>query len=727
MYLFERKTTDMKLLRFFAILLILATALCSVSCDFAFGESEGTEGGSTAETTQCAGEETRTEASDEVTDTVTESSESVTEEAAPDVDLITIAQALELCGESGNVTEERYYIRGTVKTVTNPAYGAMVISDDTGEISVYGTYSHDGELKYNELDETPVKGDEVILHCILQNYNGTKEVKNARLIWFKSNQGNFDVSDYRSATVAEARAAESGDKLLVSGVVARVTYANGFKPSGFILVDGADSIYVYNGDAAGQVEIGNKVTVAASKTYWILDSEADSAASHGYKGCNQLEDATVVSNDKGNNEWINDSIPKSTVKEIMDTPVNEDITTKIFKVTALVKKAPGSGFVNYYIDDLDGVTGSYVYTQCNGGDFDWLDEFDGKFCTVYLTALNAKSSVSGCVYRFLPVAVVDEGFTFNTDGAAEFSVKYHGVTQFAELYTGDPALKLVGSVSSELLGFEGATLTYSSSDDSVVGFVGTDSIPEETVMHCRKTGSAEITVTGAYGGKTYSATVTVNVKISEEMPSVTVGEAIGAKVGEVVTVKGIVGPSLVNQKGFYLIDESGVIAVILSDAELEKVQLGNEVILKGTRAVRLKDGSTVFGQTNLDACEVLVNNYGSHDYSTATFIEGKTAADFYALDENEDHGTEVYVLTVKVEVVENTHYTNINLVSGSTKIGLYCSSANQYNWLKAYAGQEVTVEVAPCNWNSKTYYRGCVLAVRNSDGTKTCNELNFSK
>ena len=69
----------------------------------------------------------------------------------------------------------------------------------------------------------------------------------------------------------------------------------------------------------------------------------------------------------------------------------------------------------------------------------------------------------------------------------------------------------------------------------------------------------------------------------------------------------------------------------------------------------------------------------------------------------------------------------MKLNSDGTQISLYCSSANQYNWLKAYAGQEVIVEIAPCNWNAKNYYAGCVLAVRNADGSKICNELNFNK
>ena len=62
---------------------------------------------------------------------------------------------------------------------------------------------------------------------------------------------------------------------------------------------------------------------------------------------------------------------------------------------------------------------------------------------------------------------------------------------------------------------------------------------------------------------------------------------------------------------------------------------------------------------------------------------------------------------------------------GTNSVRLYCSSANQYRWLQAFAGQEVTVEIAACNWNGKNYYTGCVLAVLNADGTKTLNTLNF--
>ena len=54
-------------------------------------------------------------------------------------DFITVAKALELCGEvEGYVSSETYYIRATVVSVLKPQYGNMKISDGTGELVVYG-------------------------------------------------------------------------------------------------------------------------------------------------------------------------------------------------------------------------------------------------------------------------------------------------------------------------------------------------------------------------------------------------------------------------------------------------------------------------------------------------------------------------------------------------------------------------------------------------------------
>lgn len=641
---------------------------------------------------------------------------------------VTVAKALELCGEPGNITEERYYIRATVKTVSNVSYGEMYIEDESGEIYVYGTYDFDGVKTFAQLDNKPQRGDTVVLACILQNYNGTKEVKNARLVGYIHNEA--DISEYTEMDIATARTKDAGELIIVEGVVARITYANGYKPCGVMLVDESGSIYVYGADVAGNAQIGNKIKVAAVKDYWILDTESYNANKFGYEGCNQLTDGILLENDKGNHDFDKTSIEETTVKAIMDTPVTEDITTKIFKVNALIKKVPGSGFINYYIDDLDGQTGSYVYTQCNGGDFEWLDAFDGKICTVYLTALNAKSNNAGCVWRFLPVAVKNENYTFDLNKTPEFVVEYYALGQFLSSYAWNPAynptFKLVNTVSSELLGFKNATISYTSSDNSIVAF-NTD---ENGVTSMKLVGFGEVTVTitATYGVNTCSKTVKIVSNEAADIPSITVAEAIAATKGDEVVVKGIVGPSVVNKTGFYLIDETGVIAVTGAEVIFEGLSIGNEIILKGTRNINIKETTTsAVGQTYLSDVEILANDYANHDYSTATFVSGMTITDIYNLDPMVDYTTTVFTTTAVVTVEETAYYTNIYLKGeDGTTLRLYCSSASQYNWLKAFAGQSVTVEVAACNWNDKSYYTGCVLAVINADGTKTYNTLNFN-
>ena len=58
------------------------------------------------------------------------------------------------------------------------------------------------------------------------------------------------------------------------------------------------------------------------------------------------------------------------------------------------------------------------------------------------------------------------------------------------------------------------------------------------------------------------------------------------------------------------------------------------------------------------------------------------------------------------------------------KMDIYSGNDDQYAWLAQFVNQTVTVEVAACNWNNKTYWAGCVLSVITDDG-KVLNTLNF--
>ena len=671
----------------------------------------------TQDTTESTTEDSTTDTTE---DTTEDTSDETTQPDEPAITTITIAEALELCGEEGHVTTERYYIRAKVESITNAAYGAMIISDETGSIPVYGTYSADGEINYSAMEDKPYKGDEVLLYCILQNYNGTKEVKNARLIEFTHAELDVDLNEYTDMSVADAREADKGSKIKVDGVVAKITFANGFKPNGFFLIDDTASIYVFDGNLAQRVAEGDKITIAGEKDYWILDTEQGNAANFGYKGSCQIANAYLVEQDNSQKYDFDKSwITESCIKDILETPVTENVTTTVYKVNALVKKVPGQGFVNYYFFDLDGQTGNYTYTQCNGGDFEWLDQYDGKICTVYISPINCKSTPGDCFFRLVPIEVIDEGFTFDPANAPAHALKYYAMDQFLSSYAADPALELITSLSSELLGFENVVISYASSDNSVLNFVTEDG---KTVMHCVNPGTVTVTVTATLGEVSVSDTVEITVSVPPSIDSVNVKGAIDTAVGEIVTVKGIVGPSLVNQVGFYLIDETGVIAILTTADVMATLEIGHEIVLSGTKVHRTKGGTAYFGQSHLGDVTVLANYYGSHDYSTATFVTGKTVQDLYDLDPLTDYSTTVFV--VKGTVSFPSGYGSVTINDGSASFSLYHSGTAQYAFLEQFAGQEVTLEIAACNWNSKNYWRGCVLSVITEDG-KIVNSLNF--
>ena len=640
-------------------------------------------------------------------------------------EIITIAEALEIAKEAGfDGTADRYYIRGKIDTISNVSYGEMTISDETGSIYVYGTYSYDGELRFPEIDETPVKGDEVLLHCVLSTYNDEPQVKNARLIDFKpADKEDIDVSKYTEMTIAETREADLGTLVKVTGVVARITYANGMKPAGIYLVDGTNSIYVYDGDIAGQVKIGNRITVLGSKDMWILDTETNNAQKFGYEGCCQISDATLYENDKAENEIDFTWCEEKSVKDILETPVTENVTTTIYKTTALVKKVPGSGFTNYYFFDLDGETGAYTYTQCNGSDFAWLDEFDGKICTVYLSPMNAKSTATDCYFRFLPVAVYDEGFVFDVAKAPQHVVEYYGVGQFLSEYTGNPLAELSTSVSSPLLGFDNVELSYTSDNENVVYF--TTETPGTVVLNCKGKGTANVTITATHNGNSYSETVSITVSASEEIEADKVIDAIGAENNTSVTVVGIVGPSLVNQTGFYLIDETGAIAVRVNASAFEGLEIGQKIVVTGTRSIT-KDGG---GQICIDNAEIVANYYGKVDYSTESFIKNMTIEEIKAIQDSPEATTNVFVVTAVVQKTSKQQgsYTNVTFNVGG--ILLYTSSAKQYSWIESFFAEgeteaTLTIELALCDWNAKGL-KGCILSVITEDG-KVYNELNFT-
>lgn len=654
--------------------------------------------------------------------------------------IYTIAELIAMMPSDGSVTTERYYVKATIKSIDNADYGAMTIEDPTGTLSVYGTYSADGAKRYSELDEKPVKGDTVLLYGTIQNYQSkTPEIKSGWIIEFTKGIPTWSEDDYTEMTIGEAREAAVDSLVKVTGVVSRITFANGMKPNGFIIVGDNSSIYVYDNQIAIEVAVGNKITLLAKKTMYIPSKEANSAKKFGYKGACQLIDGHLLSNDESTNDLDLLFAQEKTVKEVIETSPSDNITSLIYHSNALIKRVQkeGQNFVNYYIDDLDGKTGSYVYTACDGKDFAWMDQYDGKICSVYYTALNAKSTSTGVLFRFLPIKIEDNNnYQFDKAEAPKFAVEYYGLEQFDTVYSADPEKEMLTSVTSDLLKFGTATLSYSSNNTDLAYFeTGEDG---KVIFHINSgtEGTATITVTGHLDDqKDFSKTMDIKiVKPVDVSLAVNVKAAIDASKGTELLVKGVIGPSLVNKNGFYLIDETGSLAVVMNSTdEFNGLQIGQTVYIKGKRDLfaSVRNGGTPsYFESCMTGCQIVKNEFGNVDYSTASFIKGKTLADLIALPvADNSHTAEVYVITAGLKFVSTKNYSNAYLKDGDSEMRLYCTNAaGQYQWIKSYVDdtKTYTMEVAVCNWNNKNYYTACLLSITDSNGNKVMNTLNFN-
>ena len=715
---------------------IVALGLALVACN---GGGASSSSGENTPSSSSKPEETSSDTgSSSTTDTEQPSEEETKlDEWRQQYKLKTVAELCEIAASQTSkptADSPRYYVAATVKSIDNPKYGGMTIEDETGEMMVYGTYGADGEKRYPDLEQKPVANDLVLLYGNLQNYNGTMEIYSGWIIDFVHREVEIDPDDYELITIAESRALDKGETCRVKGTALRHTFNTSLNEIGFLLADSTGMIYVYDSQIAPQVDDGEVVELVATRDNWILDDEASYAEKFGYNGAIQLVSAVLLSHQQGEGFDYASSAKKTTVKKLLSADFDEPITGDLYQVAALIQKRQGDDFVNYYIFDLDGKTGTYSYTQASGADFAWLDQYDGKIVTLYMTVLNAKMSASGGNWRVSPVYVDPTPYSYDPSYTPELAVEYYGIGQFSARYGADPALKVNTSIDNDLVGVKGATLSYSSSNEEAAYF---SSESGATVFHVDPThpGKVTITITGSYGDyENYVGSVEIEV-FDPENVGISVQEAIEAEADPTTTllVRGIVGPSLVNQSGFYLIDESGVIAVKLSSFDLfdGTFHIGDEVVIEGYRDYYGSKGAQ--SQICITDAYIYVNLYGGDGtYPTDSFITGKTIAELVSLPVSElEHTAEVYVIDKASLTVNDGYYPTYYLIDegekdyGSKGLQFYQSGSAQYAWLQSYLGQTFKAEIALCNWNSKSAFKVCVLSITLEDGTQIYNQLNF--
>ena len=103
----------------------------------------------------------------------------------PAGETLTIADAIALGQTFAHDTfsAEKYYVTGEITEVYNPQYGNMRITDGNGNIlTIYGTYSADGNTRYDAMSVKPVAGDTVTIYGVVGQYDGNSQIKNGWLM-----------------------------------------------------------------------------------------------------------------------------------------------------------------------------------------------------------------------------------------------------------------------------------------------------------------------------------------------------------------------------------------------------------------------------------------------------------------------------------------------------------------------------------------------------------------
>lgn len=692
----------------------------------------------------CGGDKTSTSANpatDPTTNpTITDTATDVTPESTTEAERVyTVTDAVELAemfGETGST--DSYLVKGTIKSITNYYYGEMYLTDGTSELLIYGVRGATDTDYFDKLEYVPQVGDTVVLKGTLNIFKDAPQMRTGYLQSYEKTHEVPSTDGYTESTIAAARSANVEAKVKLTGVVARITQTQKYSYNGFFLVDNTGSIFVYGGASAVQVKIGNTVTVIGSIAHFVSSSETSYAQKFGYQGEIQLENSYVLENDKGTTAFDKTWIQDKTIKEILDVDVTEEnITTSIYHSTAILRKKDGGSFVNYYINDLDDTTGTYVYTANNGGDYAWLDDYVDKVVDIYVSPINCKSTAAGVVYRFVPIELnVIENYKYDKKLAPKFALDYSIMDQFMSLYAGDPNLELASTYSNSLLGISGVKVTYASDNENLAYF-GTSANGNQ-VLHIKETTEIEATITATATLDGVTATDTIKVAYTDIAKNAkTIDAAIKAADGEAITIKGVVAGKTLNKVGVYVVDETGTISVTMSSEQYATLHNGDEVVFEGVKTHAKKDPTVTSyaGQAYLDG----QGTYGDDanktsgllgvittgaTYSTKSFITNKTLTEINSIAATQDATMQIYQFSCYY-TYGSGNYGQMYIYESeeastseeAVSMSVYCSSPSQYSFCDALKGKQVTMTAALVNWNNKTYYKLCPISI--TDGTTT--------
>ena len=545
------------------------------------------------------------------------------------------ANALGLSSAHNEYTEGKYYVTGTVTKIASDKYGNMYIADaDGNELYVYGTWSADGETRYDALDKKPVVGDTVTVYGIIGQYNGAPQMKNG---WITEHKSASEAEVYD--VITDLSTLKTGDKVLIGNPahgkllsmekVSETSYYNkgvGYAADNFTGVTDSE-IYVVTVNSDGTYEfvsVSGK-TLALAESYsslndtgvnktWSLEAVEGKTGLFYFKNVGRntyLEWYADKDNWSTYNPSSRDNLfemslylveagegvdPQPPVEEPEDVVVNvSDLTAGTTTDAELVAGSGISASAGLSIDENGKEIDGFTFTQRLklGGTMKVSDGVvtkgvkivTGDAATIVVYGMASSSSATG---RTLQVATLTDGALVKVAETGEVNgtaiAKYTLKVEAAGTY-------YLGSTDS------GINLYYIA---VVYGEVETPAHECESVCEiCGKCTDADC-----------EETVCAD-KCEGHVITGTVAEVLAGTVGETYSTTGTV--VAINAKSFILRDATGAILVYLNKAP--EVAVGDTVTVEGATSTYNK--GTQFGSSAV----VTKTGTATVEHGTATVLD----------------------------------------------------------------------------------------------------------
>ena len=136
-------------------------------------------------------------------------------------------------------TEGKYYINCVIDEVYNTTYGNMYVHDENvDKFTIYGTYSADGEKRYDALTEKPIAGDSIKVYGVIGKYNDP-QMKNGWIVeivedtpslpelsieeQIRANKTttslsfDYSIPDSQVSKISDVNELKIGDQIIISG------------------------------------------------------------------------------------------------------------------------------------------------------------------------------------------------------------------------------------------------------------------------------------------------------------------------------------------------------------------------------------------------------------------------------------------------------------------------------------------------------------------------------